>query len=187
MSPQFGGGFGFYQVDGAAPAVRAPTDADTPLELRLHGPGALGTKEPTPLEVVFANTGTGNLTLVDALDGSLEHWRDPTYDLYLREETTGTVYRFAYVGGRCGDINSVGPHDYVDLKPGEARANVQGQCADYLKSATIAKPGKYTLWVVYRFCTWQSTGVSLGKDFIRKETHVGVHASNAVTLTVTVH
>jgi len=187
MSSHFGGGFGFYQVDGSAPAARAATETDTPLELRLHGPGAIGTKDPIRLEVVFANTGTGGLTLIDAMDGSLEHWRDPTYDLYLREETSGTVYRYAFVGGRCGDINSVGPHDYVDLKPGETRANVQGDWADYLKSATIAKPGKYTAWVVYRFCTWQAMGVLLGKDFIRKETHMGMHASNAVALTVTVH
>jgi hypothetical protein len=183
MAPVFSGGYDFYEVD-SAPAPRSA--GDTPLELTLRAPSpSLTTKDPIALELTFANTGSGRVTLLHPLDGTLEHMREPFYDLYLRDEATSKVYRYAFFGGRCGNVNAIAQDDYVDLKPAATRSDLDTTgWADYVKHAVVGKPGTYRAWIVYRFCSAEPEGVPLGRDVVRKDALLGVHASNAVMLTV---
>jgi hypothetical protein len=183
MNPYFEGGFGFYRVVGPAPAPRTTRHAT--LELRLSGPPTLVAGAKVALDLSFTNASNSAVTVVRPLDGSLEHWRDPTYDLYLQDESSGDLYAFAFHGGRCGNVNAVQKDDYVTLAPGASRRDVSSNgWADYLKVAVIARPGTYSVWVVYRFCGFKSEGVPLGKDFLRDGVHEGVHPSNAVRIRV---
>jgi hypothetical protein len=183
MSPHFSSGFGFYPVDGVPPAPRA--QADSPLELTLAGPATRTASEPLSLRLTFKNRGSAPLVAMRPLDGSLEHWRAPMYDLYIRDEASGAAHRFAFTGGRCGNVNAIHDGDYVKLAPGEARSDVaENGWASYLQNAVIARPGQYTVWVVYSFCEFKQGGLPLGNDVVRPETHTGVHASNAIRVTV---
>jgi hypothetical protein len=183
MSPYDSNGFGFYPVDGAAPPPRSQADAT--LELTLTGPAARAVTEPLSLKLTFKNRGSTPLVVMRPLDGSLEHWRAPMYDLYLRDEATSAVRRFAFTGGRCGNVNAIKDDDYVTLAPGEARTDLTEKgWASYLRSAVIAAPGQYTVWVVYSFCEFKAEGLPLGEDVLRPETHTGVHASNGIRVTV---
>jgi hypothetical protein len=183
MSPHFSSGFGFYPVDGAALPPRA--QADRPLELTLTGPAARTASEPLSLKLTFKNVGSTPLVLLRPLDGSLEHWRGPMYDLYVRDDAGGAVHRFAFTGGRCGNVNAIHDDDYVTLAPGEARGDVsENGWASYLQSAVLARPGQYTVWVVYTFCNFEGGGLPLGKDVVRQGAYVGAHASNAIRVTV---
>jgi len=182
MSARFNGGMGFFRVSGDVTQPRAA--ADGPVELRLAAPAPLGVSSPISLSLTFASTAKAPVTLLRPLDGSLERWRDPTYDLYLRDEANGEVYAFAFHGGRCGNVNPIGKDDYVTLAPGQQRQDVHTHgWADYLTNATIARPGTYSAWVVYRVCG-RAGGAPLGADVVRSDLHHGVHASNAVRLVV---
>ncbi|HJL14026.1 MAG TPA: hypothetical protein RMH99_00150, partial [Sandaracinaceae bacterium LLY-WYZ-13_1] len=110
--------------------------------------------------------------MMRALDGSLEHWRSPHWDLYLRDDA-GRVHRWGYRGGRCGNVNPIRDEDYVALRPGESRDDVPGPWAGYLRGATVPVPGRYTVWVVYRFC---------GPTGQRADLVEGVFASDALSL-----
>ncbi|MCC6551490.1 MAG: hypothetical protein IT372_00530 [Polyangiaceae bacterium] len=183
MGPYFSAGFGFYPVDGAPPPPRAAGDA--PVELALTGPATLAAGKPISLSLHFMNRGQAKVTVVRPLDGTLEQWRSPMYDLYARDDASGTVYRFAFTGGRCGNVNPIKDDDYVTLAPGASRGDVADNgWAQYLKQAVLTQPGRYSVWVVYSFCGFEGGGVPLGQDVVRQETHVGVHASNAVRITV---
>jgi hypothetical protein len=183
MSPHFSSGFGFYPVDGAALPPRA--QADRPLELTLTGPSTRTASEPLSLKLTFKNVGSTPLVLLRPLDGSLEHWRGPMYDLYVRDDVGGAVHRFAFTGGRCGNVNAIHDDDYVMLAPGEARGDVsENGWASYLQSAVLGRPGHYTVWVVYTFCDFKGGGLPLGKDVIRQGAYAGAHASNAIRVTV---
>jgi len=183
MGPYFTTGFGFYRVKGAAPGPRE--EADPTLELVLDGPKTLAPGKPLSLKLSFDNKTQDKLVVVRPLDGSLEHWRFPNYDLYLRDEEDGAIYRWAFTGGRCGNVNSITANDYVELEPGKARSDVADNgWAPYLAEAPLPKAGTYSLWVVYSFCGFEGGGVPLGQDLVRKETHLGAHASNALRITV---
>jgi hypothetical protein len=184
MGPYFGGGFGFYPVTGAAPGPRDTRDPG-PLEIQLATARTDRTPEaPIALDLAFANRSAKNLVVVRPLDGSLEGWRWPRYDLYARDASDGSVYRFAFVGGRCGNVNAVRADDYVAIEPGSGRHDVANGWADYLRDARLPKPGRYTLWVVYAFCGMETQGVPLGGDATRDDVHLGVHRSNAVEIVV---
>jgi hypothetical protein len=183
MNAQFDGGNGFYRITGAVPAPRSGA-GDSPVELRLAAPASLGTTSPIGLRLEFADTSRAAVTLMRPLDGSLEHMRDPAYDLYLRDEATHEVYAFAFHGGRCGNVNPITKDDYATLAPGTARSDVHANgWADYLTNAVIGRPGTYSAWVVYRFCG-KGGGVPLGPDVVRSDVHRGVHVSNAVRVVV---
>ncbi len=183
MGPYFSEGFGFYPVDSAPPGPR--TTPDTSLELTLVGAENLKPGDKVDLTLEMANNGGQKPVVMRPLDGSLERWRDPTYDLYLRDVSDGKVYRFAFHGGRCGNVNSIGDDDYVELKPGERRSDVaENGWASHLKEAPIAKKGTYALWVVYSVCGGEQAGVPLGQDHARTDVTRGVHVSNAVWIRV---
>jgi hypothetical protein len=183
MSPYSGGGFGFHEVDGAAPPPRTADAA--PLQLTLSGPPSRAEGQALALKLTFKNRGNAPLVVARPLDGSLEHWRAPMVDLYARDEASSRVYRFAFTGARCGNVNPIEKDDYATLKPGEARSDVTDNgWASYVEKASLPRAGRYAVWVVYTYCGSKEGGLPLGEDVIRKETHAGVHASNAVQVVV---
>lgn len=183
MDPHFGGQAGFYAVTRQAPMPRQETSA--PLEIEIDGPRRLGPAEPLALELTFRNRSGKPLLLLRPLDGSLERWRFPTYDLYAREHATGATYRFAFVGGRCGNVNRITEDDYVELAPGASRSDVATKgWARHLAQGTLAKPGRYSVWVVYSFCGFEGRGLPLGEHVTKPAAHQGVYASNALDVEV---
>ena len=183
MGPYFSDGFGFYPVAGAPPGPR--TAPDPSLELTLSGAEHLRVGEKVNLKLEMANNGGQKLVIMRPLDGSLERWRGPTYVLYLRDIAEGKVYRFAFHGGRCGNVNPIGADDYAELKAGERRADVaENGWASHLEQAPIPKKGSYALWVVYSVCGGDQGGVPLGEDQARIDVTRGVHVSNAVWIRV---
>jgi hypothetical protein len=184
MNPYFGGGFGFFPVRGPAPPPRRG-QGPGPLELRVSAARTeRGRADPLDLTVGFANLSGSPVVAIRPLDGSLEAWRYPRYDLYARDLSTGIVYRFAFVGGRCGNVNPVMPKDYVVVAPSEVRSDVVNGWASYLKGATLPRRGRYAVWVVYAFCGFETQGVPLGASETRDDPALGIFASNAVELVV---
>lgn len=182
MSARFDGGMGFYRVVGAAPSPRA--GADSPIEVVVGAAPVLAINTPLLLTVTFTNTSRTPVTLLRPLDGTLEHMRDPGYELYLRDEASGDVYAYAFHGGRCGNVNPITASDYLTLSPGQKRSDVHTNgWGNYLGSAGIGRAGAYSVWVVYRECA-RGGGVPLGTDVVRSDLHRGVHASNAVRIVI---
>jgi hypothetical protein len=182
MSPHFGGGSAFYLVDGSPPPARR--GPDPVLELRLAGHTTRRSGQPLELSLSFENRSRGPLVVLRPLDGSLEHLREPHYDLYLRDEGDGAVYRWAFVGGRCGNVNPITADDLVALAPGESRDDVINGWARHLRRASIARPGRYSAWVVYRSCGDHTHGLALGPDAPTASVHLGQHVSNPVRFEV---
>jgi hypothetical protein len=183
MAPDFDGDYGFYAVSGSVPP---PSTADGgALELDLTGPVKRSPVQELELRLTFHNRSPQPLTVVRPLDGTLEHMRDPGYDLYLRDESNGKLYRWAFVGGRCGNVNAIDKSDYVSIPAGARRSKVADNgWASHLRTAGIGRPGAYTLWVVYRFCSFKPRGVPLGSDLVETSAVRGVYASNALGVVV---
>ena len=118
------------------------------------------------------------------MDGSTDHARFPFYDLHLRDEATQLVYRWSRVAIHCGNVNASRSEDHVKLDPAEKTSHLADEWASHLEFAVIPKPGKYTVWLVYGFCGYDSKAIPLGTNVVRRDTYVGVHASNAVVVTV---
>jgi hypothetical protein len=185
MNPYFGDGFGFYPVVGRAPGPQAAAGAG-PLELQLstaraeHGPDAT-----IDLALAFFNRSEHPILVLHPGDGSLEGWRYPRYDLYARAESDGTVYRFAYVGGRCGLVNPFAEEDYVSIEAGEVRRDLVTGWSDYLRQAKLPKRGRYTLWVVYAFCGFEIRGVLPTQgNTLHEQAYRGAVSSNPVSVVV---
>ena len=105
MAPDFDGDYGFYAVSGSVPPPS--TVEGGALALELAGPVKRSPAQELELRLTFHNRSRLPLTVVRPLDGTLEHMRDPGYDLYLRDESNGKLYRWAFVGGRCGNVNAI--------------------------------------------------------------------------------
>ncbi|MCC7542820.1 MAG: hypothetical protein IT379_41780 [Deltaproteobacteria bacterium] len=185
FGPVFGG-YGFFAVDGPAPEPRAADVHTEPLDLGLSGPPTRAVGELLDLTLSFeARTETWPVVVVRALDGSLEHWRRPTYDLYVRREGDPYTYRWAFVGRRCGNTDDATPWHYVSVEPGERRTEALAVWQSRLEDAVFTAPGRYTAWVVYRFCG--DVGVRhppRGHDYVHADAHVGRYVSNAITIDV---
>lgn len=181
MQPRFGGGLGFFEVDGAAPGPRAGRTA--PIELELTGPSRVSPTDALGLRLTAHNRSGQPVVMMRALDGSLEHWRDPHYDLYLRDEASGQVYRWDFHGGRCGNVNPITDEDYLTFAPGGHDDQVAGPWASHLAQARVGAPGRYAAWVVYRWCGHDGSGLPLGTD-VRRQVTPGVFASNPISIEV---
>jgi hypothetical protein len=183
MNARFDGGSGFYPLRGKADPG---PPSDGPLQLSLIGPERVGRNQPLRLALRFHNRDKANrpLTVLRPNDGSLEHMRQPHYDLFLRDEGSGRVYRYAFVGGRCGNVNPTRPEDHVEIPPATTRSDVVNGWADYLTSARISVTGRYRLWLRYRFCSYESRGLPLGKDTRRPDVFLGVAVSSPVFVEV---
>jgi len=174
-------GTGFFAVTGA---LDPRTGDDAPIELRITAPATRGTKEKLSVKLTVANTSKSSVVVVRSMDGSTDHFRYPYFDLHVRDEATKAVYRWARVGFRCGNVNASTNEDHVKLAPGDQTSKLVDGWASHLENAVIPKPGKYTVWAVYGFCGYDSKAVPLGSNVVRKDTYVGVHASNGVVVTV---
>jgi len=182
MDPRFGGSRGFFPVKGQPPA---PGSGSSPsLALELTGPRTTGPGKALGLRLAFRNRSDAPLVVLRPLDGSLERWRHPTYDLYLTDQGSGRTYRWAYSGSRCGNVNAIGSDDYVTIAPGASRSDIVNGWADHLANATVVAPGRYTVWVVYTFCSYQGRGLPLSRDHRRSDVHLGVYGSNPLPLIV---
>jgi hypothetical protein len=181
MSPAFEGGHGFYPLQ-TNPAPGPKNDAM--LQLVLTGPSKVSTGKPLKLHVGFRNQAKQPLVVLRPNDGSLEHMRYPHYDLYLAEDASGKVYRYAYKGGRCGNINRTKREDHVPVSAGSERADVVADWGDYLASAMIPHRGNFHVWVEYRFCGYESRGIPLGKDDYLPGVWKGAVSSNALAIEV---
>lgn len=182
MAALFSGGSAFYPAHTAAPGPRSGPDPE--LELELSGPAVRRAGEALALRLAFRNASGRPMVVMRPLDGSLEGWREPTYDLYLRDRTAGSTFRWAFVGSRCGNVNPITPDDLVVLSPGDRRSDIVNGWAAHLATAAIPRPGEYEVWVVYRFCGEGGHGVPLGPDVSTSAVHLGVHATEALRLTV---
>lgn len=173
---------GFAQLKSPAPSPRLVPDPV--LELTLAGPTSRAPGDPLALTLSMKNRSKDEVVVMRALDGSIDHWRSPYYDVYVEETSTGRQFRYDRQGGRCGNVNTIAADDYVDLAPGASADKLETNFGYHLGMSSIGKPGTYQVWVVYQFCGFASTGEPLGKDLVRQETHRGVHVSNAITVTV---
>lgn len=179
MAPNFAGGTGFYPL---ADKVEPGPANDALLQLRISGPSKLAAGKPLKLGLQFHNRTGQPIVVLRPNDGSLEHMRYPYYDLFLQDEKSGQVYRWAFQGGRCGNINPTKREDHVVIDPGSDRADVALSWADYLKSAPIPSRGTYRVWVAYRFCGYESRGLHLGKDQQMSGVFRGSVVSNALLM-----
>ncbi|MFK7999246.1 MAG: hypothetical protein AB8H86_06595 [Polyangiales bacterium] len=150
LSPPSDYGTGFYRVDGSPPPPR--TRPASTLEFILAGGANARSDAPLGFSLRVMNRSTSALTVMRAMDGSAEHMRDPSYDLYVREVSSSAVYRWDFHGGRCGMMNAVGAEDYVRIAPGAVNTTLPGDWGEHLQNATIRAPGHYEAWVVYRLC-----------------------------------
>lgn len=181
MSPEFDGGHGFYPMK-TRPAPGPKNDAM--LQLELTGPSKISTGKPIKLHISFRNQTKQSLVVLRPNDGSLEHMRYPHYDLYLSDDASGKVYRYAYKGGRCGNINRTKAEDHVSIPAGGQRADVVAEWGNYLSDALIAQRGNFHVWVEYRFCGYESRGIPLGKDVYQPGVWKGAVSSNALAIEV---
>lgn len=179
MEPQFDGGAGFYPLEGK---VEPDPPNDAMLRLWISGPSKLAPGKPLQLGVHFRNRTQQPLVVLRPNDGSVEHMRYPHYDLFLQDEASGQTYRWAYQGGRCGNINATKRKDHVVIAPGSERADVDVSWADYLKSAALPSRGTYRVWVVYRFCGYESRGIPLSKAEQLSGVFKGVVVSNSLLI-----
>lgn len=148
-------GAGFYRVDGAAPGpnvVGARGSAAPTLEFELTGASRVRRGEPLNLALGVTNRSRSGAVVMRAMDGSAEHMRSPSYNLYIREVGSSVVYRWDYHGGRCGMTNAVTAEDYVRVAPGATDRTLPGEWGGHLQTATVSEPGQYEAWVVYRLC-----------------------------------
>lgn len=174
--------YGFYAIDGTPPEPRKNTE--TPIQITIDGPATRRINEHLDIHVTFKNTGAAPVVVAQPLDGSLEHWRYPTYDLYIRSDADSLVRRFDYRGSRCGNVNSISDRDFVTLAPGESRKDIVTGWAHHIAQAWLPVVGRYTVWVVYSYCGYKAGAVPLGYDVRKMDVQIGVYASNALTVVV---
>ncbi|MFK7986090.1 MAG: hypothetical protein AB8I08_08660 [Sandaracinaceae bacterium] len=182
MAAQFGGGVGFYPVEGTAPL---PSSSPPGVEIALGRVASRTTTEtPLALEVEVHNRTSSPVRVMRALDGSLEHWRDPHWDLFLRDEATGTLYRWDFHGGRCGNVNPIVDEDVRTIAPRDGDDTLPGGWASYVRQAVIPVPGRYSVWLAYRYCGAASHGLPLGPNAVVPSMLQGVFVSNPVQIEV---
>jgi len=130
----------------------------------------------------FANRTGKPLVVLKAVDKTAFHYRFPNLDLYVRDESNGFVYRWAYLGGTCAWENTLLHSDHATFAPGEQRTDIANGWVPQFQRAFINQPGSYTLWAIYRFCGYSPYET---EDYQDPAVHVGVHASNGVRIEVT--
>jgi hypothetical protein len=182
-SPYFTGGRGFFRVRDDPAAIRRGGEHAV-LKVHIEAPTHLAVGSALNLKISFVNATNEPIIVVRPLDGSLEHMGYPTYDLYLREHASDAIYRYAFVGQRCGNVNGVGKDDYITIAPDSSRDDVVNGWADHLKTGVIGKPGRYSMWLVYSFCGFETTGSRFGLEEHPTGVLRGVYPSNLVEVAV---
>jgi hypothetical protein len=173
------GSEGFFATTTPAPSPRR--DDEGSLLLTLEGPKNAEAGKALGLSLSIANKSSNDTTLMRTLDGSSWHWRFPTYDLYARDDA-GKTYRWAYTGGRCGNVNPVVDDDFFALPAGRTH-EVGDQWSRY-RNATLPA-GKYTIWMVYTMCDGSRKNSDDDRAAIAKRAVLrGSWPSNAVAINV---
>jgi len=82
-------------------------------------------------------------------------------------------------------VNAIGDADYVTLAPHSSQADVPGGFAHSLSEFSLAQPGRYRVWVVYRHCPGDlpDRGMQMGTDVIHPS-WTGEVASSAIEVVV---
>lgn len=84
----------------------------------------------------------------------------------------------------CGTHNTFVEADHRTLDAGaHFDAEPYTRIGTDLRKATIAEPGKYTIWLTYRFCGYANAGGET-LDVVKRDVFVGVAVSNAVHVEV---
>ena len=180
MDPRFGGHEGFFRLEGTAPEPREGPSG--PIQLELRAPDVVAVGDSFSVRLDGNNLTPVTRTILRALDGSLEHLREPHVDVYVRDEL-GREYVWSSTGERCGNVNSIQESDYVHLGPYERASDFAGPWASHLGSLRIHTPGRFVLWVVYRDCGARDGGIRLGRN-VDHPTEAGTFASNSVEITL---
>jgi len=182
---------------GASKQVRAATceapagvaseplsSTDPSLAITLSGPATRRVDEAIPLSLVFHNRSAAPITVMRALDGSESHWRRPYYDVFAENLETHAI-EHPLPGGRCGMVNAIGEADYVTLAPNSSQADIPGGFAHFLNTFSLSQPGRYRIWVVYRYCANDASnqGMRMGTD-VEHPSWVGEVASSAIEVEV---
>ena len=159
------------------------------IALSLTGPARAFTGQPLALALSLTNGSAQPLHYGMPVDGSFEHWRGPFVDLYARDEARNRTYRWTFGKGfgRCGNVDSRKPEDFVMLPPGKGRADPFGPRSHTALAAVVTRPGRYTLWVAYS-SSCVGAELSSGDGFDAKppdDRFEGTIASNGITLEVT--
>ena len=159
------------------------------ISLSLTGPARAFTRKLLPLTLSLKNGSAAPFQYGLPVDGSFEHWRVPAVDLYAREETSARIYRWTLAKGvgRCSDLGSRTPEDFVILPPGKQTNDPFGRHAKSGLTPVLMMAGRYTLWVVYASsCIGVERPSSYGPDAPRPpDLFEGTIASNGITVEVT--
>jgi len=172
---------GFFLVEGSAVPPRRGRGVEE-LQLVLDGPRTIRRGAPLSLSLSARNRRPTSVTVMRAVDGSFEHWRDPAYDVFV-EARDGRVFHLTTApdAGRCGMVNRLSGNDLVTLPAGSREANIAGPWADHMKRARLTAPGRYKVWVVYRQCGQADRN---DPDGLKPEATPLVVASNAINIEV---
>lgn len=181
-------GLGFFLIGDPVPQPReAPGER---LALRVGVDDHVRAGQPIALTLAMSNASRASMFVMRPLYCSFTHQCQPTYDLYVREESSGRVYRWDYDGRVGCAIEGLTPGNMVSLEAGETRDDLL-DAWEGVDGVTIRRPGRYTLWMVYRLCGIAQPFAALSEserrssepDWFQSLAH-GVFASNAVTFTV---
>ncbi len=104
------------QPEVAARARRLVARIDPPLVLEVETEGVARAGEPLKIKVRLHNTSDRTVTVVPCLDGSTRAKRFPHF---ARTIVTPTPAGPQAMPMGCGNCNSIGEADLIDLKPGE--------------------------------------------------------------------
>lgn len=181
-------GLGFFLLGDPVPPPREAPGAT--LALRVGVDDRVRAGQPLALTLAMSNASRAPLYVMRPLYCSFTHQCQPTYDLYVREESSGRVYRWDYDGRVGCAIEGLTPGNMVSLDAGETRDDLL-DAWEGVDGVTIRRPGRYTLWMVYRLCGIAQPFAALSEserrssepDWFQSLAH-GVFASNAVTFTV---
>jgi hypothetical protein len=175
--------YAFFATERAPPDGPRDEAQKTMLELTLRGPSRVVASGRIRIELSLANRSPNPLVFSKAIDGSFEHWRSPFTDLYARDEKTGRTYRWTHGAdfGRCGNLDPRKKEDLVRLAPGGKKADPFGREI----VPAIARPGRYTLWLVYAACEGAERRSDFGEEPVPPDLFDGTIASNGITVEVT--
>ncbi len=175
--------YAFFETEHAPPDGPRDGAQKTMLELSLRAPSRVVASARIRIELSLANRSPNPLVFSKAIDGSFEHWRSPFTDLYARDEKSGRTYRWTHGAdfGRCGNLDPRKKDDIVRLPPGAKKSEPFGREI----GPAIARPGRYTLWMVYASCAGAERKPDPGEEPVPPDLFDGTIASNGIQVEVT--
>ena len=116
-------------------------------------------------------------------DGSYR--RNAEYALYARDQATGRTSVFVdHKPMMCGTLNHFAEADHHALPPGaHFDANPYTRTGHDLRTASIEVPGRYTIWLAYRFCGYSDVGGDT-YNLTKTDVFTGIAVSNAAEIEI---